>query len=228
MKKLRTEKNDEEDIQRGIDFEFKAENSTDLLKHLVKQATPDDIYCDYLYFVRNLPQLLNNQSTELIHLVRKELNIAEVQKNLGGKVNFKGDKFPILDALSCKIGTNLRNILAPPTIVCLLCERPLTVNHAPTQVPLHTLNGPQLATKYSWECRTCRGIGQFNINRNVNEDIIHCANKRVIYHVDMYGNSDLGYKMYPKKMGVKVVRASSMVYQRENLNHTTKLFLTRA
>ena len=82
MKKLRTEKNDEEDIQRGIDFEFKAENSTDLLKHLVKQATPDDIYCDYLYFVRNLPQLLNNQSTELIHLVRKELNIAEVQKNL--------------------------------------------------------------------------------------------------------------------------------------------------
>ena len=215
MKKLRTEKNDEEDIQRGIDFEFKAENSTDLLKHLVKQATPDDIYCDYLYFVRNLPQLLNNQSTELIHLVRKELNIAEVQKNLGGKVNFKGDTFPILDALSCKIGTNLRNILAPPTIVCLLCERPLTVNNAPTQVPLHTLNGPQLATKYSWECRTCRGIGQFNINRNVNGDIIHCANKRVVYHVDMYGNSDLGYKMYPKKMGVKVVRASSMVYLTE-------------
>ena len=36
MKKLRTEKNDEEDIQRGIDFEFKAENSTDLLKHFVQ------------------------------------------------------------------------------------------------------------------------------------------------------------------------------------------------
>ena len=31
----------------------------------------------------------------------------------------------------------------------------------------------------------------------------------------MYGNSDLGYKMYPKKMGVKVVRASSMVYLTE-------------
>ena len=43
MKKLRTGKNDEEDIQRGLDFEFKAENSTDLLKHLMKQATADDI-----------------------------------------------------------------------------------------------------------------------------------------------------------------------------------------
>ena len=46
-------------------------------------------------------------------------------------------------------------------------------------------------------------------------DHTQVTNTRIFYHVDMYGNPEIGFKMYPKEMGVKVFRASSEVYLTE-------------
>ena len=55
--------------------------------------------------------------------------------------NFTGDQHPLLDALSCKLGYSLLHILAPPTVVCLLCDKPLTRNHKPSPMVLFTQTG---------------------------------------------------------------------------------------
>ena len=64
-----------------------------------------------------------------------------------------------------------------------------------------------MATKYIWECRTCRGIFKFT-----NDNFKFEANTRVYYHVDQYGNPDIGFKKYPPGMKVKVTRSSTEVY----------------
>ena len=43
-----------------------------------------------------------------------------------------------------------------------------------------------MASKFSWECRSCRGITSF---RGKYEN-----NSRVYYSVDQYGNPDMGFK----------------------------------
>ena len=110
--------------------------------------------------------MLNNQKSDLLHLVKTELDVADLDQKLCGKLNFKGDNFPILDALSCKIKLNLRHIIAPITS-CLLCHKDLVANNKPAHVPLHTLKGPQLASKYGWECRACRAVGEFHAGQLV-------------------------------------------------------------
>ena len=166
MKKQKTDKV-EDDPSEKISFQFEASNATEMLAKLLSQATPDDILVEYLWFLKNLPNLLNNQKSDLIHLVKTELGVADLDEKLCGRLNFKGDNFPILDALSCKVKLNLRHILAPPTTSCLLCHKDLIANHKPAQVPLHTLKGPQLASKYGWECRGCRAVGEFHAGQLV-------------------------------------------------------------
>ena len=64
-----------------------------------------------------------------------------------------------------------------------------------------------MATKYIWECRTCRGIFRFK-----KKSVQFETNSRVYYHVDQYGNPDIGFKKYPFGMKVKVTRSSTEVY----------------
>ena len=120
------------------------------------------------------------------------------------EVNHKGDAYPILDDLSCKLSLPLRNILAPPCQDRLLCEKSLVRNHKPTVVPLHTLNGPEIASKYSWECRSCRNIHIF--------DNKYEKNARAYYQIDQFGNPDSGFKKYPVHLKVDVFRSSSEEY----------------
>ena len=143
----------------NVFFKFKADTASEMLLKILEQASPDDIIGEYIWFLKNMPKLLNNQESDLIHLVRSELGVENLK--LCGKVNFKGSNFPILDALSCKLGMSLRHILAPPTTSCLLCGKDLIANHKPAQVPLHSVNGPGIASKYGWECRGCCGADQF-------------------------------------------------------------------
>ena len=46
-------------------------------------------------------------------------------------------------------------------------------------------------------------------------DDLFITNTRIYYQVDMYGNPEIGYKVYPNEMGGKVFRASSEVYLTE-------------
>ena len=172
MKKQRTESQDAGSGQsssesapqarpmgQNVFFQFQAASASEMVAKMLLQATPDDILGEYIWFLKNLPDLLNNQKSDLVHLVKTELGVDNLKPC--GKVNFKGNNFPILDALSCKLGLSLRHLLAPPTTSCLLCAKVLIANHKPVQVPLHSVNGPWIASKYSWECRGCRGAGQF-------------------------------------------------------------------
>ena len=150
---------------RNAFFQFKADSAGEILSKILAEATPDDIIGEYIWFLKNLPNMLNNQQSDLVHLVKTELGVDNLK--LCGRSNFKGDNYPILDALSCKLGISLRHILAPPTTSCLLCGKDLVSNHKPSQVPLHSVNGPLIASKYGWECKGCRGAGQFRVGQPV-------------------------------------------------------------
>ena len=193
-----------EEAERKTCKEKEAPKSSDqMFQDVLATATPNDVYGEYLFFLKRLPKLLNNAEQELINSVRTNFKIDEVKKELskpsrGESVNLKGDQYPLLDALSFKLGLCLRNILAPPTQTCLLCSKPLQRNHKPTMVPFHTLDGPEMASKFSWECRSCRSITDF---RGKYEN-----NSRVYYSVDQYGNPDMGFKRYPTSFEVSAFR----------------------
>ena len=117
------------------------EGKDDLFQRIVSKGSDYDILMEYFLFRKLLPKLLKCQEQKLINIVEKELNIKTVMSRLNLetlKFEYMGNKFPILDALSYKIGIHVRNILAPPTTSCLLCNKTLWTNKQPITVPLHT------------------------------------------------------------------------------------------
>ena len=127
--------------------------AVDFFDEVMSSASPLNVLGEYDWMRKNLPELLDNAEKELLQKVHDHMKIEQMKKVIGsdsGKVGHKGKQFPILDSLSCKLGISLRHILAPPTHVCLLCNKKLQRNNHPTQAALHTLDGPQLATKYSY------------------------------------------------------------------------------
>ena len=142
---------------------MKYKNADEYFNNILSTSTPTDVLSEYYLFLKTIPTLLNNELSEQINEVKKSLKIEDQLKlKTDDKINIKGDQHPILDALSFKLGYNVKNWLAPPTVECLLCGKNLLRNHKPSQVVLHTQMGPEMATKYIWECRTCTGIFTFN------------------------------------------------------------------
>lgn len=197
--------------QSRLEEEQKQEEKTaeQLFEQVYGKATNTDIWSEYTFFLQHLPTLLEKTRAELIEIVEENLRIPEVKEKMAHqkmdhrKLNYEGDNYPILDALSIKIGLNLTKILAPPTQKCFLCKKHLQRSNKPATVTLHTLEGPELASKYQWECK-CRATNKF---RNKVEN-----NTRVYYHVDMWGNPDMGFKFYPAECGVSVFRCSPEAY----------------
>ena len=164
---------------------------------VLSKVTPCDIYAEYLHFKNIIPTLLESEEQKILETVEKHLNIVEVRKSIASgneSMNLKSssiDKtFPILDALSVKLGFNLRYLIAPPTTTCLLCHNTLTRHNNRTPVALHTLNGPRIGSKYSYQCRNCVGI--YNFRQQLE------TNNRIYYHPDMFGNPQAGSRgVYP-------------------------------
>lgn len=190
---------------------FEGEGKEDYFNRIVGYATKHDIAAEYYNFLKKVPKLLNNQSSDLLHLVRKELRMDDIECSMNRgemkntKFNFKGVGTPIFDALGYKLGYNLINILAPPTLLCLLCKKPLVSNNNPTQVILHKLSGPELSTKYMWRCKSCVGAWKLSDDRTGQSGDVH-------YHPDRYGNPDGGYRLYQAEYGVSVIRGSNETY----------------
>ena len=186
------------------------EGKDDLFQRIVSKGSDYDILMEYFLFRKLLPKLLKCQEQELINIVEKELNIKTVMSRLNLetlKFEYMGNKFPILDALSYKIGIHVRNILAPPTTFCLLCNKTLWTNKQPITVPLHTVSGPELATKYTWRCRNCTGAFRLMPNKSK----ISFA-QQVYYYPDKYGNPDYGYRRYSKELNVSIFQGSDEVF----------------
>ena len=186
-----------------------SETANEHFEKLLKNSEPVDVLEEYLHFRKTLPTLLNNQSSDIIDEVEKHLGVKAVMNKLpshGIDIKRKGNKWPLLDALSFKTGKNYRNIIAPPTTKCILCGKYLIAgDNKQTQVALHTTSGPEMATKFSWECRKCNGSFKFGQKKTI-------SSYDMKYHVDHYGNSTQGFKMYDEKYKVEVVRCSGEVF----------------
>jgi hypothetical protein len=212
VKKAKTEADKAEAAK--IEEETKEDATADEhLARILKNSSSSDIMYEYLTLKKRMPKLLNNEESNLLHEVKKELKINEIEKENWVKVeqNYKGENnHPILDALSFKLGMSLKHILAPPTTKCLLCKKFLIPKHKPVQVALHTTSGPEMATRYIWECKRCVGAHQMKESKissvaNQDSDDIH-------YHPDQYGNTNYGYKKYSSQFKVNVFRSSNEVY----------------
>ena len=88
MKKRRSEDVESEDVgggsggvdggggdAGGVGFEFKTKSASEMLEKILKEASPDDIFGEYLWFLKSVPKLLNNQMSDLVHLVKQILNL---------------------------------------------------------------------------------------------------------------------------------------------------------
>ena len=56
--------------------------------------------------------------------------------------------------MSVHLGRSFK-LLCPPVTKCLLCSSSLTLSSKPTQVVVHTLQGPEVYSKYLYRCRGC-------------------------------------------------------------------------
>ena len=185
-----SESEGEEGEQGTGEQESRTSDADEEFDRLLLKASPCDVYYEYLHFRKLMPPLLPKVHGQLLEMVQNHLKISEVKMKLVGgneTVNFTSSSldeanhtYPLLDALSLKLGYSLRYLVAPPTTKCLLCNEELTLYNQPTTVVIHTLQGPQIGTKYSWQCRRCDGMWRFSVNQG--------AKNRVFYSPDLYGN----------------------------------------
>ena len=193
---------------------FEGENKDQYFKRVYENSSVNDITLEYLYFLRNLPPLPNTQLALTVNKVSSELkiqNLSPIQMEHispdPSHVTRRFDRFPILDALSCKLGISLRNILAPPTAICILCQKPLVANNKPVQVPLFDNSGPDVGTKYIFDCNNCKAAWKLNPIKQTRS-----LKQHVHYHPDRLGNPVDGYQSYPSIHDIKVVRGSTESY----------------
>lgn len=190
-KKEREQSEERKGEEKEADEEGKGTTADQIFEDVYSNATTTDILSEYTFFLQHLPTLLDNARADLIEQVEQDLRIKDLKEKMcetadHRKLNYEGDSYPILEALSLKLGLSLTRIIAPPTVMCLLCDKPLQRKHKPAMVPLHTLEGPELASKFQWECKSCRATYKF---RKKIEN-----NTRVYYNVDTWGNPEMGYK----------------------------------
>ena len=91
----------------------------------------EELFVEYLDFIRSLPDLIETEKERIICVVEKELKIVEVSNKIASfdfKTYVNRKPSHLLDHLACKLGYSLK-ILCPPVKACLLCKKGLTVNN---------------------------------------------------------------------------------------------------
>ena len=129
------EATNEANFQNDKDVDVKVEADM-RLEEILSKASPHDVWLEYMYFKRSMPKLLEWERSELLSAVKEHLKIPEVKKKMSEdlddeSINLGGKGFPILEALSIKMGVSLLYILAPPCTTCLICNRTLTRYNTP-------------------------------------------------------------------------------------------------
>ena len=144
----------------------------------------EEVLCEYLNFLRNLPDIIPSEKQKLIDIVKNEWNIDEALTNIHNlkfekKLVDKGEGDYLLDHLAIKLGRSLR-VLCPPVSKCLLCEGRLATNNKPIQIVVHTLNGPLMYSKYILRCKNCRLTTKHKFkvtNEKLRQDIYYHPDK---------------------------------------------------
>lgn len=196
----------EEDNKDSENSREEEKNDYPDFEDVMRNSTPADISSEYDWFYRNLPDMLECAQKEIDDKVRHHMRVKHNRELLGrGDERVSKDRGAshlILQSLSIKVGMSLTTILAPPIHHCLLCKQKLLrSNPLFTQVVLHTLDGPELATKLAYECQNCKDIYTF---RGKFE-----SNTRIYYQVGQFGNPSMGFRKYPTSFKVSVARATS-------------------
>ena len=167
-----------------------------------------EIYVEYCKFLQSLPDLIASEKEKIIEMVRVELKIEEIEKELDftSFQNLKQKRDgKLLKYLSIKLGFSL-NILCPPVKSCILCYKKLKMNNKPTQVVVHSVTGPELYTKYIYRCRDCKLVRNPKSNNK-----LKVTGQDIYYHSDKYGNLKTGWLFY-KKHEQEFIRASNLVF----------------
>ena len=129
------------------------ETPEDILAKALASSSQQDKNFEFLKFKKTCPKLLPSVHSELVQLVRKELQIKNVDID-EEQLNPAGCE-PLLPALGNKLGQSVDHIIAPPVVNCLICTKDLTKNNLSVQVSLLGNDGPCLASKCTWRCRDC-------------------------------------------------------------------------
>ena len=157
-------------------------------KNVLDNTSAEDRLFEYQVFLKRLPMMHHQVCEELKTKVKKELKIEENKDFYSLKTNNPDNLTPLLDALGCKLGMNLSEIICPPTLSCLLCGKLLTKNNEPTQVSLLDLQGPMLATKYIWRCRNCKQHSKIATKTNSQEKLIKIMFLKLVFFFLNYHN----------------------------------------
>ena len=113
----------------------------EIYSHLSKE----EIFVEYVNFLRTFPDVLDSEKTKLVDIVKEELKIDQILKEIQtcdfDRLVDKHESSHLIEHLSTKLGFSLK-IVCPPVKSCILCENKLTLNNNATQIIVHTMAGP--------------------------------------------------------------------------------------
>ena len=195
---------------------FSGESGNEYFERIYEKETSIEIFLEWLLFLKRLPAFENKDIKDIKDEVKNNLKIDEIEKDISFHELHFGNKdtthTPVLDALSAKLGYSL-NIISPPTRDCLLCGKCLVNRHAgrpSTLTALFSLTGPKIATKLTWTCRNCKNGWKLDGN-------LHGPSENISYFPDRFGNTQRGFKFYPKYFHIKLIEGTGESYFEKNV-----------
>ena len=190
--------------------EDKVKTFDEIYSHLSKE----EIFVEYVNFLRTFPDILYSEKTKLVDIVKQELKIEDILNEIQtcdfDRLVDKHESSHLIEHLSTKLGFSLK-IVCPPVKHCILCENKLTLNNKATQIIVHTMAGPQLHSKYIYRCRNCKLVKKSKVTKKARDNA-----QDVYYHSDQYGNLKTGWFFYKNKQPT-FVKASNEVYFNKSL-----------
>ena len=183
--------------------------SSDSFSNLYEQLSKEEVFFEYLNFVRTFPDLLDGEREKILETVKSELGIDKILCeikvcNFERKLQKQSGRH-LMDLLSAKLGYSLK-ILCPPVKTCILCEKKLAMNNKPSQVVVHKVTGPEIYSKYIYRCKGCKLVRKSKVDKSAKANA-----QDIYYHTDRYGNLTTGWLFY-KKNPPTHIRASNEVY----------------
>ena len=208
--------NDDDKVQQLLSLQNRKQivpnvdlNRAETFGGIYSRLSKEEIFVEYVNFLRTFPDLLDTEKVKLVKIVKDELCIDKIVQDIN-TCNFDRlvdthQSSYLIEHLSIKLGFSLR-ILCPPVKSCILCEKTLTLNNKATQVMVHSVTGPQLFSKYSYRCCNCKLVKKAKVNKTAKDNA-----QDIYYHSDQYGNLKNGWMFY-KKNHPPFVKESNEVY----------------
>ena len=179
-----------------------------------KDVSREQLFFEYLGFLRNLPVLIKPERERLIKLVTSAWHIDEITNSISeldfNKLSKIKCENQMLNQLSIEVKQSLK-VIGPPTTKCLLCGERLTLNNPPTQIAVHGMNGPEIYSKYILRCRQCHLDKKHRVDNKKDKKL----RQDIYYHPDKFGNRRTGWLFYDQSPDY--VRASNEVYLEKRL-----------